>query len=110
PKPQNPLHNTQNLLKIIMSIKSNPRPFGTSSYSILFGTVNLAFPNWPTTESHWRVPMTEHYIRMQFPGAYFATLFYLGIGALGYFTAKRLACFYKRTSTYFKSFGNAKKY
>lgn len=47
---------------------------------------------------------------MQFPGIYFASLFYLGVGALGLFTAKRLACLYRRTSTFVKSFGNARRY
>lgn len=94
-----------------MSQKSKPRSISTSSsYSILFGAVNLAFPEWPTTESQWRVPLTDHYIRMQFPGVYFATLFYLGVGALGYFTAKRLACLVRRTSTYVKSLGNARRF
>jgi hypothetical protein len=94
-----------------MSQKSKPRSFGpSSSYSILFGAVNLAFPDWPATESQWRVPLTDYYIRMQFPGVYFATLFYLGVGALGFITAKRLACLYRRTSTYVKSFGNSRKY
>jgi hypothetical protein len=47
---------------------------------------------------------------MQFPGIYFETLFYLGIGAIGYLASRRLACLYQRTNTYFKSFGNARRY
>ncbi len=94
-----------------MSQRLKPiKPSANSSYSILFGAVNLTFPNWNTTESQWRLPLTDYYVRMQFPGVYFATLFYLGIGALGFITSKRLACIYRRTSTYLQSFGNAKRY
>lgn len=86
------------------------KPHANSSYSILFGAVDLTFPNWNTTETQWRLPLTDYHVRMQFPGVYFATLFYLGIGALGYLTSKRLACMYRRASTYLKSFGNARRY
>ena len=81
-----------------------------SSYSILFGAVNLTFPTWESNESEWRLPLTNISYRIQYPGIYFATLFYLGIGAAAYLTSKRLACLFQRTSTYLKSFGNAKKF
>lgn len=90
--------------KSILKLKAS------SSYSILFGAVNLTFPDWQTSESDWRLPFTNLSYRVQYPGIYFATLFYLGIGAAAYLTSKRLACLFHKTSTYLKSFGNAKKF
>lgn len=91
----------------------SPSPLSSSSssyYSILFGAVNLSFPNHATSDYQLRIPLTDYFIKMQFPGVYFSTLFYLGLGAFGYFTARKLACLYKCTSTWLKSFMNARRY
>ena len=81
-----------------------------STYSILFGAVDLSFPKWESSESLLRLPLTDYYLKLQFPGIYFASLFYLGVGALGFMASKNLACIYRRTSTYLRSFGNARRF
>jgi hypothetical protein len=75
---------------------------------MLFGFVNVDFPNSITKTLEWNI--LNQKVSIQMPGFLFSSLFYLGIGTLTYFVSRKLFCWFRRTRCYFKSFGNASKF
>ena len=79
-------------------------------YEFLFGLAKMKFPDWETTQWDWRIPLIDIKLSWHHPGWMFSTVFYLGLGTVGYFMGKSIFNLTKRVTTYFKSVKNGNKY
>lgn len=72
--------------------------------------IDMTFPNSEASELAWTLPYFNYRMSVSLPGAYYSSIFYLGLGTLALFASRKLVRIYQRTKSYFKSFGNASKY
>ena len=56
------------------------------------------------------MPLTNFTWQLTYPGFFFSSVFYFGFGALSYYSFRKVACLYRSTRDYIKSFTNSQKF
>lgn len=81
----------------------------STRYSFMGGLAQLNMEGWYTKQ--WEMSLFSDYkLSFHYPGFFFSSLFYLGVGTSAYIFGRSLLRFGRRVMTYFKSVSNASKY
>ena len=77
---------------------------------MLFDKVEVDFPGFEPSTYDFKVPFSSYTLQLAYPGFFFSTVFYFGLGALSYYTARRCFCLYRQTRDYLKTFKTSTKF
>ena len=77
---------------------------------MLFDKVEVDFPGFTPQIYDFRLPFTSWTWQLTYPGFFFSSVFYFGLGALSYYSFRKFTCLYRSTRDYIKSFTNSAKF
>ena len=69
----------------------------------------MDFAGWNTSARDLTLPF-DYKLTFHYPGFFFSSIFYIGLGTSIYFAGRALRCLGRRVMTYFKTVGNGSKY